>query len=180
MLQLQSLSKTFVAGDAACGTSVRVLGGVCLTVSSGQIVVLSGEHGSGKTTLLRCMAGLLRPDAGVRRTLDADAVRYWPGAYDWRRAAVRDAARPCRVHLLDEPTFDFPGARAEFCATLRRLCVMRHAVVIATSLPLREFTRIAPRETRYYRMDGGRLVALMPARRPAVSHATELSVHAFG
>ena len=41
-----------------------VLRGVDLAVLEGECVVLKGDNGSGKTTLLRCLAGLVRPDAG--------------------------------------------------------------------------------------------------------------------
>ena len=36
-----------------------------VTVSSGEVVLLTGANGSGKTTLLRVMAGLLTPEEGV-------------------------------------------------------------------------------------------------------------------
>lgn len=180
MLQLQAISKSFVAGDPACGTLVRVLDDVCLTVSSAQIVVLSGAHGSGKSTLLRCMAGLLRPDSGVRRTMDAAAIHYWAGAYDWRRVAVRDAKSPRGVHLFDEPALDFPGARAEFSATMKRLCILRHAVVIGTSLPPREFAGIVPRATRCYHVLRGRVTAVLSSPRHTLPRAVELHAHAFG
>jgi ABC-type multidrug transport system ATPase subunit len=36
-----------------------------LTVEPGELVVVLGHNGSGKSTLLRCIAGLLRPTAGL-------------------------------------------------------------------------------------------------------------------
>ena len=44
--------------------SVRVLHGVSITVNDGETVVLLGSNGNGKSTLIRCIAGLVRPDAG--------------------------------------------------------------------------------------------------------------------
>jgi branched-chain amino acid transport system ATP-binding protein len=49
--------------DAGYG-SVRVLHGVSITVNDGETVVLLGSNGNGKSTLIRCIAGLVRPDAG--------------------------------------------------------------------------------------------------------------------
>jgi ABC-2 type transport system ATP-binding protein len=50
-----------------------VLRGVDLAVTPGACVALRGDNGSGKTTLLRCLAGLLRPDAGAVRWRDEPA-----------------------------------------------------------------------------------------------------------
>lgn len=43
---------------------VRVLDGVSGTAGPGEILVVGGANGSGKSTLLRCLAGLLRQQAG--------------------------------------------------------------------------------------------------------------------
>jgi energy-coupling factor transporter ATP-binding protein EcfA2 len=182
MLQLQALSKSLVAGSDDCKAIARVLDGVCFTISAGQIAVLSGPAGSGKTTLLWCMAGLLQPDSGIRRPLDParNAVRYWPAPHDWRRAVVRDTVGPPALHLFDEPAVDFAGARAEFRGVLRRLGAARHAAVIATAAPIRDFVAIVPRDARYYHLERGRLVAavLPPAR--AVAMVAERRAPAFG
>jgi len=173
MLQLQAISKTFFAGACDCRAAVRVLEDVSFTVSAGQVVVVGGASGAGKSTLLRCAAGLLRPDAGSRHCLrDAsDAVHYWPGPHDWRRAGVRAATQTHAVHLFDDPSIDvFAGARAELSALLRRLMLARHAVMIATSLPLREFAAVVPRQARYYQLERGRLRAV-PVAPPTAAFA---------
>ncbi len=45
------------------------LGGVSLTLETGQTLVVLGSNGAGKTTLLRMLATLLRPHAGAVRVL---------------------------------------------------------------------------------------------------------------
>ena len=44
--------------------SVEALSGLDVEVRAGEIYGLLGPNGSGKTTLIRCIAGLVRPDAG--------------------------------------------------------------------------------------------------------------------
>ncbi len=50
----------------------RVLAGVDLTVTPGEVVALLGPSGAGKTTLFRCVTRLIEPDAGVVRLDGAD------------------------------------------------------------------------------------------------------------
>ena len=51
-----------------------VLRGVNLAIIAGECVVLRGDNGTGKTTLLRCLAGLVRPDAGHVRWFERSPV----------------------------------------------------------------------------------------------------------
>jgi ABC-type multidrug transport system ATPase subunit len=44
-----------------------VLAGVSGSVRQGEVLLVRGANGSGKSTLLRCLAGLLRPQAGTIR-----------------------------------------------------------------------------------------------------------------
>lgn len=57
-----------------------------LRVERGERVFLFGPSGSGKTTLLGIVAGVLAPDAGQVRVLDADLARMSAGARDAFRA----------------------------------------------------------------------------------------------
>ena len=59
MLEIQGLEASY--GD------VPVLRSVSVTVAPGEIVALLGPNGAGKSTLLGCVAGLVRPRAGVVR-----------------------------------------------------------------------------------------------------------------
>jgi len=51
---------------------VEALRGLTLRVRTGEIYGLVGPNGSGKTTLIRCLAGLVRPDAGTLAVLGTD------------------------------------------------------------------------------------------------------------
>lgn len=60
--------------DAGYGNT-QVLHGISLRVGRGQSVCLIGANGAGKSTLLRCLAGLLRPNAGSIRIEGTDISR---------------------------------------------------------------------------------------------------------
>jgi putative spermidine/putrescine transport system ATP-binding protein len=57
------------------GASALVLDDLSLSVARGEFVSLLGPSGCGKTTLLRCVAGLLRPDAGRITVAGQDITR---------------------------------------------------------------------------------------------------------
>ncbi|HVY80637.1 MAG TPA: nitrate/sulfonate/bicarbonate ABC transporter ATP-binding protein [Steroidobacteraceae bacterium] len=61
LLEVQGVCKSFAKAD---GGEHRVLEGVDLRMTEGEIVGLLGRSGSGKSTLLRLIAGLDHPSAG--------------------------------------------------------------------------------------------------------------------
>ena len=53
--------------------ATQALRGLDLQIRSGEIYGLLGPNGSGKTTFIRCVAGLLRPEAGTLTVLGGTA-----------------------------------------------------------------------------------------------------------
>jgi branched-chain amino acid transport system ATP-binding protein len=70
---------------------IRVLHGIDLKASAGEIVALLGPNGAGKTTLLRAISGLLPVNAGHIRFGGADMTNTTP----------RAAARAGLVHVIE-------------------------------------------------------------------------------
>ncbi|OGN53047.1 MAG: iron ABC transporter ATP-binding protein [Caulobacterales bacterium RIFCSPHIGHO2_01_FULL_67_30] len=56
----------------------RVLDGVSLTVSAGEVVALCGPNGAGKSSVIRAAAGLLAAESGEVRLGDDDIGRLSP------------------------------------------------------------------------------------------------------
>src|ERR687888_41565 len=51
------------------------LDGLDLSADEGSILAVLGPNGAGKTTFVRCIATLIRPDAGELRVFGRDVVR---------------------------------------------------------------------------------------------------------
>jgi ABC-type sugar transport system ATPase subunit len=60
----------------------KILRGIDLSVTDGELVVLVGPSGCGKSTLLRTIAGLEQPDGGEIRIGDRDVTRLAPRERD--------------------------------------------------------------------------------------------------
>ena len=56
MLELKNIKKSF--------SGRKILDGISLKVTDGEIMCIVGQSGGGKTTLLRCISGLERIDEG--------------------------------------------------------------------------------------------------------------------
>ena len=70
---------------------IRVLHGIDLHVSAGEVVALLGPNGAGKTTLLRALSGLLPVNSGY--------VLF--GGRDIANASPRQTAREGLVHVIE-------------------------------------------------------------------------------
>lgn len=64
-----------VAGMVKAYRGRRVVDGVSLDISQGEVVGLLGPNGAGKTTTFYMVVGLIRPDAGRIRVAGADITR---------------------------------------------------------------------------------------------------------
>jgi branched-chain amino acid transport system ATP-binding protein len=80
-----------VAGLESGYGKIRVLHGIDLEVSRGEVVALLGPNGAGKTTLLRALSGLLPVTAGRVRFVGRDMTNATP----------REAAREGLVHVIE-------------------------------------------------------------------------------
>jgi iron complex transport system ATP-binding protein len=117
------------AGGLAFSFGVRrVLEGVDLTVTSGEVVGLIGPNGSGKSTLIRVVSGVLTGYGGSVR-VEGREVREWP-----RRAL---AARLAVVPQETPPTLPF--------TVLETVLMGRHPHLTGVAFEGEEDVRIARR-----------------------------------
>lgn len=80
-LEFRDVVKTFGEGS----TEVRAVGGISLSVRSGEFVAITGPSGCGKSTLLHLAGGLERPSAGRVLVHGRDVADMTPD----QRAALR-------------------------------------------------------------------------------------------
>lgn len=88
LLEIEELVKVFPRRDALWAASfegpeddsgLRALDGVCLRLSPGESLALTGASGCGKTTLLRCILGIESPSCGSIRFKGADLRTFSRG-----------------------------------------------------------------------------------------------------
>lgn len=87
-----------ITGLAKSYGRLQALVDISFSVAPGEVVALLGPNGSGKTTCLRCVAGLLKPDAGTIAVNGYDLTR------DYRQA---------------RQSFSYLPQQASFAPTLR-------------------------------------------------------------
>jgi ABC-type multidrug transport system ATPase subunit len=95
---------------------LRVLDGVAGEVGAGGVLVVRGPNGCGKSTLLRCLAGLLRPDRGEIRAVEAG-----------RELGLEERRRRVGYLAPDVAFYDelSGGENLEFLARLRGVAAAR-------------------------------------------------------
>jgi polar amino acid transport system ATP-binding protein len=103
VVRIRGLAKSF--GDN------RVLNGVDLDVTRGEVVTIIGPSGSGKTTLLRCVNALEIYDEGSIR-LDGVEVGYADGAGRRRRKERELSAIRAETGMVFQMFFLFPHLTA--------------------------------------------------------------------
>ncbi len=125
-----------------------VLRGLDFSAQPGQCVAIIGANGSGKSTLLRCLAGLLRPDAGSVRWFGQPAggaaLRAWigfmgheSGLYS-QLSVYENLLFAARMYGLPHP-----AARAEHWAAEVGLAAHAHRRVAQLSQGMRQRAALA-------------------------------------
>ncbi|HEX4333057.1 MAG TPA: cytochrome c biogenesis heme-transporting ATPase CcmA [Usitatibacter sp.] len=113
------MSALEVRGLACARGDVRLFRDVSFAAVPGEWIALTGANGSGKTTLLRCVAGLVRPEAGEL---------LWDG----RPAHARDAPLRERAIFVGHA----PGVKDDLTAgeNLRDALTLRGVVCGANAM----------------------------------------------
>jgi branched-chain amino acid transport system ATP-binding protein len=113
-----------VRGLSAAYGDVRVLHGVGLTVSQGEIVSLVGANGAGKTTTLRAISGLLPVLEGEVRFEGESLTRLAPSRIVERGIAHVPEGRQLFTNMTVEENLEMgaylPRAKAALAESVRR------------------------------------------------------------
>lgn len=97
ILDVRGLVKSFCARRAVDSLSFEV--------GAGEVVALLGPNGSGKTTTIRCVAGLLRPDAGAISIVGRDARRDYRATRREMAYLPQNAEFPPSVTVVETVQF---------------------------------------------------------------------------
>ncbi|GGU57331.1 ribose import ATP-binding protein RbsA 2 [Streptomyces albospinus] len=84
LLRVEGVTKSF--------PGVRALGGVDLSLTTGEVHVLLGENGAGKSTLIKMLSGAHRPDSG-RILADGGPDGSHDGLHEVHIRSAQDAER---------------------------------------------------------------------------------------
>ena len=74
MIEVESLAKSFVAGQGRTRQTVAAVEDVSFAAEDGRITALLGPNGAGKTTTLRILSTLMRADRGSARVGGIDVA----------------------------------------------------------------------------------------------------------
>jgi ABC-2 type transport system ATP-binding protein len=127
---------------------VQALQGLSLTIRTGEIYGLLGPNGSGKTTFIRCVAGLVRPNAGDLRVLGRDPR----SAVGDGRVGYMTQAAALYIELSVEENLRFfaalegvadPGARIDRVLRTVELTERRRSIVGTLSGGMRQRVSLA-------------------------------------
>ena len=114
-----------IRGLEAAYSDVPALSGVTLRVGAGEIVALLGPNGAGKSTLLGCVAGLVRPRAGIISWDSENLLTVAPHLIVERGLAVVPEGRRLFGSMTVEDNLDLgafsPRARAARRESLERV-----------------------------------------------------------
>jgi ABC-2 type transport system ATP-binding protein len=77
----------------------RVVDGVDLDVTAGEVVGLIGANGAGKTTTVECIQGLRRPDGGTLCVLGFDPVTQRDELRPLIGSQLQSSALPDRLRI---------------------------------------------------------------------------------
>ena len=144
LLELRGVSKNY--------NGRAVLSDITLTVSRGEVVLITGPSGSGKTTLLRCLLGLTEPDAGAivmpggrpKAAAVFQEDRLCEGLSAWRNVAlvlpgrasahregiIRELASVGIRDSVKRSVRDFSGGMKRRTAWIRALCAESDLLVL--------------------------------------------------
>ena len=91
LLAAERLTKRYSRGRwlGSPGQTITALENVSLRILPRSTVALVGESGSGKTTLAKCLAGVVKPDAGEVRFEGGDLLKLHPRALRMRRRKIQ-------------------------------------------------------------------------------------------
>lgn len=141
----------------------RVLHGIDLTVTEGEIVGILGPNGSGKTTAVECIGGLRTPDAGSIQVAGLDPTTNPPALREILGMQLQQCRLPAKITVVEA----------------LRLYASLYAAPRPVDEPLEHFDLASQANTRFANLSGGQQqrlsVALALIGRPRIAFLDELT-----